>query len=139
MTVTLGTGSSALVLVAGQERNSDGDPVGPENLDIRDERGVERREYVGADGMQPEWIKCDARFVSFDATRVFATEAAALAYMAGSGLGEGRMAAAPLVFAYAGAGGTEVQKTVMSSACIARRTARQCGVAVAVHYEIEGY
>ena len=126
MTITLGN----LVLVAGQTRNSSGNPVGPDGLSIRDERGVERRELVGADGIEPEWIRCDARFVAFGVTRVFATPALALAYVAGAGLSEGRQAAAALKFDDA---------TVMARACVTRRECTHEGCAVAVRYEIEGY
>ena len=78
MTITLGS----TVLVATQTRNSTGSPVGPRNLLMSVTPGVIQRECVGADRIQPEHIRCDSGSVSFGAARTFATEAAALAYIA---------------------------------------------------------
>ena len=86
MTITLTTtvdGSPVVTtLVAGQSRNSTGDPVGPSDLRMAVTPGVAMREYVGADRVQPEHVRCDSGSVSFGATRTFATEALALAYIA---------------------------------------------------------
>lgn len=137
MTLTLGS----LTLVHGQSRNTSGLPVGPDNLVVRDERGVERRELVGADGVEPEWIRCDARQVEFSVTRVYATPAAALAYAfgtdpaTGGGLAEGRQAAAALK----ADAGTDGETTIMSHASITRRESTVEGCAVAVRYVIEGW
>lgn len=131
MTLTLGS----LTLVHGQSRNASGLPVGPDNLVVRDERGVERRELVGADGVEPEWIRCDARCVEFSVTRVYATPAAALAYAFGTGLSEGRQAAAALK----ADAGTDGETTIMSHASITRRESTVEGCAVAVRYVIEGW
>ena len=78
MTITLGS----TTLVAGQSRNSTGDPVGPSDLRMAVTPGVAVREYVGADRVQPEHIRCDSGSVSFGVKRTFATEALALAYIA---------------------------------------------------------
>ena len=77
MKITLGSTE----LVSGQARNSTGSPVGPRDLRIQLTPGVAIREFVGADRVQPEHVKCDSGSISFGVTRTFATEAAALDYM----------------------------------------------------------
>ena len=77
MTITLGS----TTLCAGQTRNSTGDPVGPNNLRIQETPGVAAREYVGADRVQPEHVRCDSGTVSFGVTRTFTTAALALKHI----------------------------------------------------------
>ena len=85
MTIKLVYGSGAndyVELVSGQTRNATGSPVGPSDLRIAVTPGVAMREYVGADRVHGEHVRCDSGSVSFGATRTFATEALALAYIA---------------------------------------------------------
>ncbi|MBO4709466.1 MAG: hypothetical protein J5727_06795 [Kiritimatiellae bacterium] len=77
MTITLGS----TTLCAGDTRNSSGDPVGPQNLRLAETPGVAVREYVGADRVQPEHVRCDSGTLTFGVTRTFATAALALAYI----------------------------------------------------------
>ena len=76
MTISLGT----TILCNGDSRNATGNPVGPNNLRMRLAPGVAVREFVGADRIQPEHIRCDSGTISFGVTRTYDTEAAALAY-----------------------------------------------------------
>jgi len=84
MTITLGS----TYLVEGQTRNSTGSPVGPADLRIAESPGAAVREFVGADRVQPEHIRCDSGVVSFGVTRTYGSVADALAYLSGSFLSE---------------------------------------------------
>ena len=77
MTISLGN----TYLVEGQTRNSTGSPVGPRDLRIAESPGAAVREFVGADRVQPEHIRCDSGVVSFGVTRTFGSVADALAYI----------------------------------------------------------
>ena len=84
MNITLGS----TYLVEGQTRNSTGSPVGPADLRIAESPGAAVREFVGADRVQPEHIRCDSGVVSFGVTRTYGSVADALAYLSGSFLSE---------------------------------------------------
>lgn len=124
MTITLGS----TTLVAGQTRNAAGNPVGPSNLRLQIAPGVAVREFVGADRVQPEHIRCDSGTVSFGATRTFATEAAALAYITGTLVGEA--SEGQLKF-----GSTNV---FGPKSAVTQRTAALVGRTVHVEYTIAG-
>ena len=74
------SGSTATTLCSDGARSVNGAPVGPGDLAIAEAPGVELRQYVGADRVTPEHVRCDHGTMSFKATRVFATEALAAAY-----------------------------------------------------------
>lgn len=74
------TGSTAATLCSDGERSVNGAPVGPADLAIAEAPGVEMRQYVGADRVTPEHIRCNHGTLSFRATRVFASQALATAY-----------------------------------------------------------
>lgn len=124
MTITLGN----TTLCAGLARNSSGNPEGPRDLRIDVVPGVAVREFVGADRVQPEHVKCDSGTVSFGVTRTYGSVADALAYLSGEYLSEAAEGQLKL-------NGTDVfgAKSVMT-----RRTAAQVGCTVAVTYTITG-
>ena len=123
MTITLGS----TTLCAGQARNSTGSPVGPNDLRMQLAPGVSIREYVGADRLQGEHVRCDSGSVSFGVTRTFATPEAALAYISGAFLSED--SAGALKFG---------ETTVFANAAVTQRTAAHVGCTVAVNYSITG-
>ena len=123
MTIKLGS----TFLCKGQQRNSTGDPVGPNNLRMQLSPGVAVREYVGADRVQGEHVRCDSGSVSFGVTRTFATPEAALAYISGAFLSED--SAGALKFG---------ETTVFANAAVTQRTAAHVGCTVAVNYSITG-
>ena len=124
MTITLGS----TTLCAGQARNSTGKPVGPNNLRIAETPGVAAREYVGADRVQPERVRCDSGTLTFGVTRTFADVAAALAYISGSFLSE------------ASEGQLKFDNTNVFGAksVVTQRVAALVGCTVAVNYTIQG-
>ena len=123
MTITLGS----TTLCAGQARNTTGSPVGPNDLRMQLAPGVAIREYVGADRVQGEHVRCDSGSVSFGVTRTFATPEAALAYISGAFLSEDSEGA--LKFG---------ETTVFANAAVTQRTAAHVGCTVAVNYTIQG-
>lgn len=123
MTITLGT----TTLCAGQTRNSTGSPVGPANLRLSLTPGVILREYVGADRVAGEHIKCDRGAVTFEVERIFATPAAALTYLSTTFLAEASEGA--LKFD---------STTVFENAAVTARSVALVGCSVAVSYTIEG-
>jgi len=134
MTITLvkGSGNSAVTttLVATQERNATGAPVGPEDLRGTDAPGVIARDYIGAERERPELVRCNHGSVSFGVTRTFASVADAAAYMAGDFWTEGSegvlyFGSAPVF----GAG---------QVACVTNRSYAWVGSTVKVNYTIEG-
>ena len=127
MTITLGS----TTLVAGQSRNSTGDPVGPSDLRMAVTPGVAMREYVGADRVEGEWVKCDSGVLTFGVTRIFDTPAHAAAFALtgfGSEPREGALTATE--------GGSTV--TIFAKCVITARESAQVGCAVATQYTIEG-
>lgn len=123
MEITIGE----TTLCAGGTRNSTGSPIGPANLRMDLAPGVAMREYVGADRVAGEHVRCDRGTVSFDVERIFASPDAALGYVRGAFLVED--SEGPLKF-----GG----KTVFPNAAVTRRHVAVVGCAVEVGYTIEG-
>ena len=123
MKITLGTST----LCDGQSRSSNGSATGPAGLALALAPGVLVREYVGADRVAGEHVKCDHGTVSFSVERIFATPADALAYVRGAFLSEASEGA--LKFD---------SDTVFANAAVTARNAALVGCAVAVNYTIEG-
>jgi hypothetical protein len=139
MTITLtpivpsGQTATPCVLCAGDARNSGAtpNPMGPQNVRRAEKPGAALREYVGADRVNGEWVKCDSGVLSFGVVRIFDTPAHAAAF-ALTGFGaeprEGTLTAT--------VGNTTV--TIFSKCVITSRESAQVGVAVATQYTIEG-
>ena len=121
------SGSAATVLCSDGERSVNGAPVGPGNLKIVESPGVEMREYVGADRVTPENVRCNHGTMTFQATRVFGTVALAAAYA----LVGHRSEPVEGVLSY---GGT----TIFPKACVTSRVIGMVGCTVVVNYMIEG-
>ena len=128
MTITLTNGSTVTTLCAGDARSSTGDPEGPRDLRMQLAPGVAVREYVGADRVQPEHVRCDSGSLTFGVTRTFATPALALAYVAGAFLEEA--SEGQLKF-----DGTNV---FGAKSVVAQRTVAVVGCTVSVNYSITG-
>ncbi|MGN0846830.1 MAG: hypothetical protein ACI4RA_05540 [Kiritimatiellia bacterium] len=124
MTISLGSA----VLCAGQARSATGSPVGPSGLAVEIAPGVEAREFVGADRVQPEHVRCDHGVVSFGVTRTFPSVAAALAWIAGPFVSE----ASEGELKFDGARVFGPKSAVTSRRC------SHVGCTVAVTYTIEG-
>jgi len=135
MTITLVnssvTPSVTTTLVDGQERlvgsGNWGKGIGPDNLRMTLAPGVVLREYVGADRVQGEHIKCDHGTITFDVERIFDTPDSALAYVRGNFLSE--QSEGELKFD---------NDSVFAQAAVTNRTVAVVGCAVAVSYTIEG-
>jgi len=135
MTITLVnssvTPSVTTTLVDGQERlvgsGNWGKGIGPDNLKMNLAPGVVLREYVGANRVQGEHIKCDHGTITFDVERIFETPTAALAYLKGGFLSEQSEGA--LKFD---------NDEVFAHAVVSNRAVAVVGCAVAVSYTIEG-
>ena len=134
MTITLtppGTNPTPCVLCAGDTRNSTGQPMGPQNVRRAERPGAAMREYVGADRVQGEWVKCDSGALSFGVTRIFDTPEHAAAFALtgfGSEPREGALTA------------TQDGQTVelFTKCVVTGRESTQVGVAVYTQYTIEG-
>ena len=122
MKITLGD----FELVSTQERNNDGDPVGPQNLRLSDMPGVVKREYIGKTRIEPEDVRVHSGSCTFDVHREFASVDLALAYVAGI-VNEPTEGA--LKFD---------STTVFASAAVTSRVVANVGCSVAVSYTIEG-
>ncbi len=138
MTITLTNGGTTTTLCAGDARNSSGNPMGPRDLRMQLTPGVAIREFVGADRVQPEHVKCDSGSISFGVTRTYATEALALAYATGAFLSEPSEGVLTV-------GGTKlfgtrtVGNTTVDAKCVVtQRTLAVVGCSVAVNYSITG-
>lgn len=137
MTITLtpivpaGQAATPCVLCAGDARNATGQPMGPQNVRRAERPGAALREYVGADRVQGEWVKCDAGALTFGVTRIFPSAAAAAAF-ALTGFGSEPRAGALT----ATQGGQTV--TLFAKCVITSRESAQVGCAVATQYTIEG-
>ena len=136
MTIKLtppGTNATPCVLCAGATRNAGGNPspMGPENVNRSERPGAAIREFVGADRIHGERVKCDSGGLSFGVTRIFDTAAHAAAF-ALTGFGdeprEGALTAE--------VGGDTV--TIFARCVITSRESAQVGVAVHTRYTIEG-
>ena len=115
------------VLSTGDARSSDGKPFGVGGITVSETPGAEIREYVGADRVEGEHVRCDHGSVSFQTHRVFPTVEAAVEW-AMSGHREEAKAGA-LVF-----GGN----TVFAKAVVTAKRLSQVGVAVVTQYTVEG-
>lgn len=129
LTNTVNNSDVETILCAGDTRNSSGDPVGPQNLRIAETPGADLREYVGADRVEGDHVRCDSGSVSFGVTRTFADEAAALAWVSGSFISEAKSGV--LKF-----GTTAVFGNKKSA--VTQRVAAVVGCTVAVNYTIQG-
>ena len=134
MTITLGS----TTLCAGQTRNNTGDPVGPRDLRIQLTPGVAIREFVGADRVQPEHVKCDSGSISFGVTRTFATPEAAITYATSTFLNEPNEGVLTVgttkIFGTRTVGNT----TVDAKCVVTQRALAVVGCTVAVNYSITG-
>lgn len=120
-------GSTATVLCSDGERSVNGSPVGPGNLAINEVPGVEMREFVGADRISPENVRCNHGTMTFQTTRVFASVALAAAYAI---VGH-RSEPAEGILKY---GST----TIFSKACVTSKRIGMVGCTVVINYTIEG-
>lgn len=111
----------------GDVRNSAGVPMGPQNIRVQENPGAVLREYVGADRVEGERVRCDSGTVSFGTTRIFATEAEATAW-AMTGHREEDVEGALVVDG----------ETVYEKAVVTSKQVSQVGVAVATQYTIQG-
>lgn len=114
-------------LCSASSRSSNGSPVGPANLRMSLVPGVVMREYIGADRVAGEHVKCDKGSVTFDVERIFASVDAALAFVSSGFLSEPSEGA--LKF-----DGT----VVFPNAAVTNRSIAVVGCAVAINYTIEG-
>ena len=121
------SGSSATVLCSDGERSVDGAPVGPGNLAINEVPGVEMREFVGADRVTPENVRCNHGTMAFQATRVFGSVALAAAYA----LVGHRSEPVEGVLKYG-------SSTIFAKACVTSKRIGMVGCTVVVNYSIEG-
>ena len=139
MTITLtpivppGQTATPCVLCAGDARNSGStpNPMGPQNVRRAEKPGAVLREYVGADRVEGEWVKCDSGVLTFGVTRIFDTPAHAAAFALtgfGSEPREGALTATE--------GGSTV--TIFAKCVVTARESAQVGCAVATQYTIEG-
>ena len=111
----------------GDVRNSTGVPMGPQNVRVQENPGAVLREYVGADRVEGERVRCDSGTVSFGTTRIFGTEAEATAWaMTGH-----RAEAVEGALVVDG-------ETVYRKAVVTSKQVSQVGVAVATQYTIQG-
>ena len=125
------SGGSATTLCSDGTRSVNGAPVGPGNLSINETPGVEMREYVGADRIHGERVKCDSGVLSFGVTRIFDTAAHAAAF-ALTGFGT-----EPREGALTAEVGSDTV-TIFAHCVITSRESEQVGVAVHTRYTIEG-
>lgn len=115
------------VICAGSERRQDGAPMGPSDVSVDETPGAAIREYVGADRVEGEHVKCDAGTLSFGVTRVFPTVDEATAYAVVGHRAEpceGELTVDGL--------------PVYPKAVVTAKRVAQVGVAVAVNYTIQG-
>lgn len=136
MTIKLtppGTNATPCVLCAGSTRNagSSPSPMGPENVNRSERPGAAIREYVGADRIHGERVKCDSGVLSFGVTRIFDSAANAAAF-ALTGFGT-----EPREGALTAEVGSDTV-TIFAHCVITSRETAQVGVAVHTRYTIEG-
>lgn len=123
MTLTL----NGSVLSTGDARRTDGSPFGVANVMVGENPGAEVREFVGADRVAGEWVRCNHGVVSFQTTRIFASVGDAVAWAMSKHWGE--PTAGKLVY-----GGN----TVFENAVVTSKRLSLVGVAVITQYTIEG-
>ncbi len=140
MTITLTNGGTTTTLCAGDARNSSGNPMGPRDLRMQLTPGVAIREFVGADRVQPEHVKCDSGTISFGVTRTFATPEAAITYATSTFLNEPNEGV--LTVGTTKIFGTHTlsdNTTEVDAKCVVtQRTLAVVGCSVAVNYSITG-
>jgi len=134
MTITItdpNDSSHPTTLVYGQQRlvgsGNWGKGIGPNNLKMSLSPGVVLREYIGANRVQGEHVKCDHGSLTFDVERIFETPSDALSYVKGDFLAE--KSEGSLKFDNA---------EVFAQAVVSNRAVAVVGCAVAVSYTIEG-
>ena len=123
MTITLGS----TTLCAGQTRNNTGSPVGPRDIIDNEAPGVVMREYVGADRVAGDHVRCDHGSVTFGVTRTFATVADATQYALVGHRSEATVGALKYD-----------DTTIFENAAVTSRSIAQIGCTVVVNYTIEG-
>ena len=123
----LASGSTATTLCSDAARSTAGTPVGPADLTVVEAPGVEMREYVGADRVAPEHVRCNHGTITFRATRTYATAALAVAYALSGHRSE--PVVGELKF------GTT---TIYPRATVTSKRIAIVGCTVSVHYTIEG-
>ena len=104
--------------------------LGTTDLVEQQDRDKAMREYVGADRVEPEHVRCDSGTVSFGVTRTFADVASALTYLSSTFLSE--PSEGELKFDSVSVFGTG-HKSVVT-----QRVAALVGCTVAVNYSITG-
>lgn len=138
MTITLTNNGTATKLCEGDVRDTTGKPMGPRDLRIQLTPGVAIREFVGADRVQPEHVKCDSGSISFGVTRTFATPEAAITYATSTFLNEPNEGVLTVgttkIFGTRTVGNT----TVDAKCAVTQRTLAVVGCTVAVNYSITG-
>lgn len=115
------------VLSTGDARRSDGKPFGVGGITVSETPGAELREYVGADRVEGEHVRCDHGSVSFQTHRVFPTVEAAVAWAMSGHRDEAKDG--KLVFG---------RNTVFTQAVVTGKRLSQVGVAVVTQYTVEG-
>ena len=138
MTITLTNNGTASKLCEGDVRDTTGKPMGPRDLRIQLTPGVAIREFVGADRVQPEHVKCDSGSISFGVTRTFATPEAAITYATSTFLNEPNEGVLTVgttkIFGTRTVGNT----TVDAKCVVTQRALAVVGCSVAVNYSITG-
>ena len=127
LTLTPSGSETATVLCSDSERSVGGTPVGPGDLTLVEAPGVEMREFIGADRVFPEHVRCDHGTLAFRATRVYSSPALALAYVLSTLPSE--PVAGTLKYG---------NSTVFSHAVVTSRRVALVGCTVVVNYQIEG-
>ena len=111
----------------GDVRNSTGVPMGPQGIRVQENPGTAIREYIGADRVEGEHVRCDSGTLTFGTTRIFTTEAEATAWAMCGHRAE----------AVEGALVVDGQ-TIYPKAVVTSKQVSQVGVAVATQYTVEG-
>lgn len=115
------------VLCFGDHQTTAGDPIGPDNLRVRLQRGVDVYEYIGAAGIDSEHKGCDRKSISFGVTRTYGSEADA-------------KAAILTVMALDMEGAVTVSSTAfMAKGNVLSLDVAQIGCSLICSYMIEGY
>ena len=119
---------NGVTLCAGGAGGAEGDPVGPEGINIRLSPGTENYEYLNADGIEAEHVGCDSCAVSFGVTRTYGTVAQAQT------VAIGMKAAAPRQ------GALEIDgAALLAKATLRDLDIRQIGCSLVMRYSVEGF
>lgn len=128
MTITITpAGGTAYTLCDGDERTTAGASVGPEQLSGGKVPGTVDREYIAAEGVEPEAIGVNRVVLSFRVTRTYAKVADAVT--AAAALKSG----VPAV----GAVAMDSQPYMAHARC--SYTYGQVGCTLVINYQLEGY